>query len=238
MISSELDFYEVNYPYHEFVNLDGFIETDERLIDAKSVKKFFKKNLEENLILSTVINDADIEDHKDCILLFGKKYDYMVNCTWGAFGVFDNLDIYYEPCITLLYKTLGKKDFSLTIMDGEFISLYPYEDTLYTLTSVKNTPLCKCSQMDEAVHYIGNITEREIVEIRAKCEEEVMYYYPEFSEEFSYKNYYLSIKTKLNVKNDSRQSIVEFKGRKLFILSGKVDTIFDAEQEVIKHLSS
>ena len=173
--------------------------------------------------------------HENYILLKDKKYDYIINCTWGTFSPFENVDIFYEPCITFLYKT-QKKDFALTIMDGEFISLYPYNKNLYTLTSVKNTPLAKHKTISEVTKQLESLQESDILEIREKMEKETLYYYPQFLEDFSYDSYYTSIKTKLNVKNDCRQVVVESKGREIFVLPGKIDTIFYAEEHVLNIL--
>lgn len=235
MESTKLNFKVVEYPFKTFSNLDGFMETNEMVIDFDLAKKYFEEKLKENLIVNTEIELADLKEHENYVSIKDKKYDYVINCTWGTFKPFKNVDIFYEPCITFLYKT-QKKDFALTIMDGEFISLYPYNKNLYTLTSVKNTPLSKYNDINEVNKHLELLKEKEILEIRNKMEIETLYYYPQFLEDFSYHSYYTSIKTKLNVKNDCRQVVVESKGREIFVLPGKIDTIFYAEDHILSIL--
>jgi hypothetical protein len=235
MESAKLDFKVVEYPFKIFSNLDGFIETNEMVIDFDLAKKYFEKELEENLILNTAIIESDIQECKKEILISEKAYDYIINCTWGTFKPFNNVDIFYEPCVSFLYKT-HKRNFALTIMDGEFISIYPYNNNLYTLTSVKNTPLAKYKNMREVNIHLDSLVDKEILDIRNKIEKETLYYYPKFLEDFSYNGYYTSIKTKLNVKNDCRQVIVESRGREVYVLPGKIDTIFYAEEKLLNIL--
>jgi hypothetical protein len=236
MKSAELSFNIVDYPSKMFKNLDGFIETEEMVVDFNLAKAWFEKVLKDDIIVNTEIKSEDIIECKEFISLQEKKYDYMINCTWGVFRPFDNIDIFYELCVTLLYRSLSNKEFALTIMDGEFVSLYPYSQNLYTLTSVKHTPLKKYKSMNDVKKNLTGIAEDEVSKVRNEIEKETLYYYPQFLENFSYHGYYTSIKTKLNVKNDCRQVIVESRGREIFVLPGKIDTIFYAEDRILSIL--
>jgi hypothetical protein len=236
MKSAKLDFKEVDYPYHYFSNLDGFIETDERVVDFSGVSKYFKNILNGQLVLGGKVENSDIIESEKNVLVFNESFDYLINCTWGTFRPFDSVDIFYEPCISFLYAPQEENNFALTVMDGKFISLYPYNDSLYSLTSVRYTPLARCDHFDGCEEIIESLNDVTILDLRSKFENEILYYYPRFLEKFSYYSYYTSIKSKLNVLNDCRQTLVERKGREIFVMPGKIDTIFQAEDKVMKFL--
>jgi hypothetical protein len=235
MTESGLEFEEVDYPFHNYKNLSGFLKTNEMLILFKKVKEYFKNKLKDDIVFDTELTKKDIVFFEKKIQVKNEEFDYLINCTWAKFNPFSNLDFYYEASIVLLYKS-KLKNIALTIMDGNFISLYPYNDELYTLTSVKNTPLGRYENLEQAEKRINLINEDEVLNLKYKFEEEILYYYPKFLENFFYTDHYCSVKTKLNVKNDSRECITEIKGREIFIFSGKIDTIFYAEDEVLNFL--
>jgi hypothetical protein len=214
----------------KFSNLSGFISTNEKLIDFNMVKDYFNNQLEEDLIFDTKIKN--IKEVEGAIIVNECEYDYVVDCTWGAFGGFYKDKVYFEPCITYLYKKSTSDDFALTIMDGDFISLYPYKDDIYSLTSVKNTPMGNFNNYSAANFLIENMREGEVNSIRKLFEEEVYYYYPGFLDDFHYHSYYTSIKTKKTVNNACREASISKKGREISVLSGKIDTVYFVELDI------
>ena len=86
------------------------------------------------------VKESDIVKHSGSIELYGKHYDYMLNCTGGQWGNGRDQHFYFEPCILFLYKA-ESQHFALTIMEGDFVSLYPYSHNIFSLASVRHTPL-------------------------------------------------------------------------------------------------
>ena len=71
-------------------------------------------------------------------------------------------------------------------------------------------------------------------------EEKIIYFYPSFKKNFSNPKPILSIKTKkINNLADHRYSFIKKIDQKIYsIYSGKIDTIFDIEFEVLSLLKS
>ena len=178
-----------------------------------------------------------IKEKKDVVIVDRKEYDYSINCTWGAIESLYRDKIYFEPCVTYLYKKVTKDEFALTIMDGNFISLYPYKSDIYSLTSVKNTPMGRFDNYSDADQLIKDMEKNEFNSIRRLFEEEVIFYYPDFLDEFCYYDYYTSIKTKKSVNNACREASINKNGRKISVLSGKIDTIYFVEQYIYEAIN-
>ena len=83
------------------------------------------------------------------------------------------------------------------------------------------------------------ISQNEINERRFAAENHVKEYYKNFKKDYKYTGYFTSIKTKrTSVKNDPRYTYVEQIKEKTFsIHSGKIDTIFDIEHQVLRIIS-
>ncbi|KAG2392521.1 hypothetical protein C9374_011246 [Naegleria lovaniensis] len=73
---------------------------------------------EQNRFSKIKINDRD-----------DLTFDWCISCTYNTFLVTPSLNIYYEPCISLIYKDIRSDPFprvAMTICDGHFCSLFPY----------------------------------------------------------------------------------------------------------------
>ena len=239
MRSSKLEFTEGSSNADKFINITGFLEVKEGRILFSKARDYFFNFLKEEIFLNVELKKKDIENKKNSICIFGKKYDYLINCTWGQFRLGEKLDVFFEPAISLLYESrFSSEGFAPTVMDGQFFSLYPYEDKLYTLTSVKNTPLGKYKELNHAIARINTLCKYDMLELKKRIELEVRYYYPSFLDSFKYVDFYTSIKTKQNVNNDARQSIVELNGREINVISGKIDTVFFSEEKICNYIFS
>ena len=112
--------------------------------------------------------------------------------------------------LSLVYKKINNIDFeSLTIMDGDFFSLFPRDISKekYTLTHVKYTPLLKSSNIQDVLNY--KINENIVNDIKRKIENDVKIYYKKFKTDFQYIDYFTSYKCKLISKNDNRECNIE-----------------------------
>ena len=120
------------------------------------------------------------------------------------------------------------------IMDGNFFTLYPHKEKLYTLGSVKFSRFKKFKKLKSAIKFTKKITKKEILNRKNKTEKLVKEFYPEFKEKFKYINYYQSMTTVFNSKKDSRPTLVNKRNRLISVLGGKIDTIFEAEKKILE----
>jgi hypothetical protein len=124
-------------------------------------------------------------------------------------------------------------------MDGEFCSLYPYYDDIYTLTSVNNTPLGQFSDINDAIVKLNNVKQNRalVSEKRDRFEEEIKSFYPNFSNEFEFIGPEFSMKTKVKSSTDYRGCFVKKTDKLISIFSGKIDTLYIAEKKVLEIIS-
>lgn len=133
------------------------------------------------------------------------------------------------------------------MMDGQFVSLYPYiknQEQLdsgnhrWTLTHVTHTPQGKYTRLDEAMAAMERIDDSAVEALVPKFEETAKLYMPKFHERFVRVGHFTSMKTK-EVATDAtaaRSSRVEVNGRVITVISGKVNTIFQVERATLCHM--
>ena len=227
-----------NYDFKEvenknFKNIDGnCLIVGEEYINSEKTKNFFKNKIKCKILFEKKVTNVNINETPYVILENGDKYyaDLILDCSYNSLGL-SELNYKYEMTITLLYKK--KPDFNfgaLTIMDGDFLSIYPrdIEKNLYTLTDVEFTPLFTSNKISDVNNYI---LEDEILdEVKKNMENKTEYYYQDFKSNFEYHGYFLANKTKLLSNSDSRECIIENKNNKLITINcGKIIGIFEME---------
>lgn len=189
----------MDIPMHITDKFEGIIKTQERFIDYKKIKQHFQNSI----TLTPNPNPAD--------------YDYIIDCTYSTIN--DNM--YYEQCVSLVYKYKHPSpDFAITVVDGPFWSLYPYDpdNSLYTLTDVEFTP-------------------QDIAIAKPNMEAKIITYMPDFLDHFEYVSYFRSRKTKLkDAKTDDRSLIWEKKDNTFRFSGGKITGIFAMEDILKKEL--
>jgi hypothetical protein len=215
-------------------NIEGIIQVEEMLIRNDLAQDYFEKILKSLINLNTPLNLSD----GNVLNSLKKNFDYVLDCTWQTSKKIDHLEIYYEPCIYLYYQKKIKTNFALTIMDGKFVSLYPYKENIYTLTSVNDTPINKTKIYKEAVVKIMECNNKDfILKSIKKFEDKVNKYYPNFKKDFIYNGVEFSIKTKIKSGSDFRGTIIHTEDNYIAIFSGKIDTIHVAENKIFEIIS-
>ena len=194
------------------------------------------------------------EDGKNRVCINEEVFDWCINCTYNQLNPVSATECYYEVCLTLIYSkiTQERKIIGITIMDGDFCSLYPYvlgKNDLhsgprrYTLTHVRHTPLMKSQNFQDAEQFMENVSEKDVDARRPLFEQGISHFYPAFNLEFKFDSWFVSIKTKpldSGAANHtaSRECIAERSGKVIRILSGKINTLFEAERTVMTELLS
>ncbi|KAL9657585.1 hypothetical protein ABK040_001012 [Willaertia magna] len=288
MDSSKIYNKEFNHTHFGLTNLEGSLICDERVLYHSAPRDYFKQKLKDELKLNTPVAKAEqiiVQSFKapqvspiDCddeeeeklslIKINGDDsliFDWCISCTYNSFVVTPSLNIFYEPCLTLIYKDIRSEPLprvAMTICDGNFSSLFPYirdakeeqliiekyrdgkdhgDDVkvLYTLTSVAHTPLGQFNSWKKAEEkrlQVHNNPE-EVKKLIPLFEQNILTFYPAFKQHFEYDSFFTSMKTKLYDSTDSRECTVEREGSFISIMSGKVNSLHVAEAEVLKILN-
>jgi hypothetical protein len=219
-------------------NIEGCIKTKEMKFKAYECKKFFESSLKDDIKLNRTVKKLINTDKG--VLVDGEEFDLAINCTYNYFNPIRNLKVYYIPSLCLLYKktqTGKKEDFALTILDGNFASLFPFylEDAtvVYTLTHVEHTHLKKCTTIQQALQIKDGFNQEYLEKLRKKFERDFMHFYPDFLKEYEYLDFFIAIKTWLKkVEDANRECIVNFDENIINTFSGKINGIFYAEDKI------
>ncbi|MFF5185759.1 FAD-dependent oxidoreductase [Streptomyces sp. NPDC000345] len=236
MQASRLPFQKVDSAAYGLEPSTTAFRVPEELLLTDGAKAHFGESLRSQLRLDTPVES--FEETDGGVLVNGELFDAVIDCTWGAWtaggqGVWS--DLYFEPCVTLVYES-ERRDFGLTLVDGPFFSIYPFRNGLHTLTSVTHTPLDRCRSHEEARQCIARQSADTLDRTRRAMETEVVRYWPPFWESFRYVNAFFSVKAKMRSVSDARVVSVRRSGRRISVFAGKVNTIFLAAEAVRREL--
>jgi len=217
-------------------NFQGVIKVNEKIINHIHAKEYFLKHIPVGKIeYNYDISKLFVDDNH--IKYNNKSYDYLIDCTYGQSNISRNIltdhILIYEACISLIYERKNKNiNYSITVMDGLFYSLYPYPNInnqdYYTLTDVEFTPIIKSNDINK----IRNIelTSDKIILVIQNMENKISRDYPNFSNDFTYVDYFISYKCKYDTDNDNRSIIFDRKNRIFAFVGGKITGIFEMKQ--------
>jgi hypothetical protein len=213
---------------------DSVVYTREKYIDHGAAGAHFENRLG-HLLLPYDASALDLSD-PDQPAYGGARYDLAIDCTYGQQQLSGVLreDLAYEACCSLVYRRLtGPRDFALTVMDGPFFSIYPYDiqEGLFTLTHVAHTPMMASPDVAEVKAFCADVSEDDIARVREKMVVDVLSYVPEFRDAFEYAGYFMSVKAKQRraCRSDDRSLQVRVEGRVLSFCGGKITGIFGME---------
>lgn len=235
MKSSRLNFKEIIPSKFGINNCEGGILCNERLIDFKKAKIFFKKKLNNKITFNFEIKKIKINNKE--IFINQKKYKNIINCTWQQFAPLKSWQTKYEGCINFLYKKKIQSNLiAMTIMDGPFYSIYPWDKNHSTLYSVKYSRIINTKNKNKALKSIKEITLKELKNIKNKVEKEILYFYPRFLEDYKFEKYLKSLRTIRNFNTHCRESLIAKDNGVIHILSGKIDHIISSGNQIKKCL--
>lgn len=237
MFSSGIHFQELRpneWPSY-LKDVDGVLKVDEHVLLIEKAREHFKQKLSGKIRLNTKVECA--EQQGNAALVNGEKFDFVIDATWGHLSDID-YDCFYEPTLLLYYRYKGKGEYpAITMVDGPLCSIYPTEkEGVYTLSSVKHTPLGKYDTSEEAKQRLRDFTDSELKIKIAEMEAHVKSFVPDFCEHFEFDSPQFNIKTKLLGEHDDRSCYVKTDDRMISVFSGKIDTIFFAAQKVCDYL--
>jgi len=217
VLRGEIEFITIWEPSeYGLLNVEGAILTGERHIVISEARSFFENDLDKHIVLN-----ADIADQGN--------FDWVVDCTFCANDA-QNIDR-YEACVTYILE--GPTNKAVTIMDGPFPSLYPWNEELglNSLTSAKYTPIKRCGNWREAKSVINTITKEEITARGHTMFEQLCHYWPDAADLYSIADHRLSIRAMPKSAADARLvDIVHTGPHALRVRAGKIDAVLHAEQ--------
>jgi hypothetical protein len=199
-------------------NVEGAILTGERHIVIREAREYFQALLGDSVHLNSPINIDQVPPEI-----------VVIDCTFCARDG-QNIDR-YEPCVTVLLE--GPTDRALTVMDGPFPSVYPWDerDNLLSLTSAAHTPLARVKTYHEA---LAVLTATKAPEIRARqiaMMADVENFWPEAPARFRAVDAMLAIRAMPASGADARLVDIVRQGPRAFrIRAGKIVSIFHAEK--------
>ena len=206
--------------------IEGALLTGERHIIISRARSFFEKALEGSAKYS-----VRPEEYREA------DFDLTVDCTFCALDG-KNIDR-YEPCITAVMR--GPTERALTVMDGPFPSIYPWDEEkgLLSLTSARFTPLARCDTHEEARAVLRdspvNVIEDHVEWMRDSLAE----FWPASRDMFEPVDTLLSVRAMPKSAAAARLvDVVKTGDRTIRIRAGKIISIFHAERLVKETLCS
>jgi len=201
-------------------NVEGAIQVGERHILTNEAHGFFESKLR-----GAVTFGVKPGDHA------ADEYDWTIDCTFCAQ---DSAGVdRYEPCLVVMME--GPTDKAVTIMDGPFPSLYPWDEDngLCSLSSALWTPFSKtCRTWADARELLAGLAPEDIEGQASSMVESMAHFYPAVRE-YARRHHRLSIRAMPLSGADTRLVDVRVAGpRMIRIRAGKIDAIMAAERAV------
>lgn len=165
-------------------------------------------------------------------------FSLTIDCTFCAMDQ-EAIDR-YEPCLTVLLE--GPADRAVTIMDGPFPSLYPWNERLglSSLTSAKLTPLSKtCRTYAEASGVLAAALDDDGQLSRRMSDmvDQMADYYPAVRDLYRIADFRLTVRAMPRSGADARLvDVVSIGDRAVRVRAGKIDAVFRAEALVWERL--
>jgi hypothetical protein len=220
-LRGEFEFITVHDPAEYGLRaVEGAILTSERHIVARLARDHFEQLLGKHIRTGSIFVPGD-----------HPAYDLTIDCTFCAN---DGAGVdRYEPCLVLQLR--GPTDRAVTIMDGPFGSLYPWdpEAGLCSLSSALYTPFSKTIRTyEEAQALLVDLTPGQIREQGERMIAQMRQFYPAI-DEFELVEPMLSIRAMPLSGADTRLvDVVRVSDRVLRVRAGKIDAVIDAERQI------
>lgn len=222
-LRSEIEFLTVERPA-EFglKNVEGAIICGERHIVLDEVKAHFEKELQGRVHFG--VKTSRLED---------TRWDWTIDATFSAY---DELSVErFEPCLTVLLS--GPTHRAVTIMDGKFGSVYPWnaDKRLCSLTHAELTPFSKSiktwagakAALDELKYF--EVRQRALTMIERMAE-----HWPQVRD-YKVEDYRFSIRAIQRSAADSRTAdIARVANRVLRVRAGKISGVFPDARQVVR----
>lgn len=222
ILRPEIEFLTLHDPAEFGVrNIEGAIQLQERHIVIDEARAYFEREL----------GDAVKLNSEPAKLVDDPEWDLTIDATFAA-NEGAGIDR-YEPCLVLLMK--GATDTAVTVMDGGFGSLYPWNEEagLCSLSSAKFTPFSKQIRSYRlAKQVLDGLSVSQVARQGEMMIESMEHFYPAVRG-FEVADHRLSIRAMPVSAADTRLARVERTGtRSIRCIAGKIDSIIKAADMV------
>lgn len=158
----------------------------------------------------------------------------MIDCSsQQIINKFKIKNLLFEYCLLMIYKTNKLSHPAITIMDGPFFTLYPWDNKSFGLYSVRYSRVISNKNYTNLKKLVKNkVNAKYLNNIKKKIEKNFSYFYPDFKKNFKFIKFLKSYRTIIKNKNDDRDCKIFEKNKYIGIVSGKIDHIFFATREV------
>ena len=206
------------------------IKVEEKYIDIVKLNKNLFREINEmgiKVCLNMEAKDIDVGLGEIQFSNGSKgKYDLIINCSYTTpfMGFTKNeIQLKYEYCTLLLISSEEVKNQAVTIMDGQFVSIYPWLSDLHSVSSVKYTPSIRTDTFLELKTILSN---RKIIDFEKTnlLIEEHMRSFFDFS--YTLVGSFSAIKVKQKKDYGDQRLVKTFsEGKCISVLQGKLDAV-------------
>lgn len=212
----------------------------EKSIDVQGLRQRLASRFRGVLHLNSPVHEVDAERGmlRSGMAEYG-PFDYMVNASYTdpnlGFPENKHFGVKWEMAALVLARTSFDPAQAVTIMDGDFVSVYPAYSGQHTLSSVAHTPMRRYADRSElARDYPGRYALAEEERVGAAIARDVARY---LNYEFEPTELWVTAKTKLSTDmGDSRVTEVRCYHRLISVLCGKIDAVFEASDAILREL--
>lgn len=218
---NRVQFIEIDPEEFGLRHVEGAVLTGERHIVIDTARNWFSQVLA-----------GHVKFGKDPGVVDDPAWSMTIDCTFCANDE-QNIDR-FEPCVTGLL--LGPVNRAVTIMDGQFGSIYPWNEGmgLSSLTSAKFTPLSRtCRTKAEADAVLAATSPDELLNQCAKMLLQMSHYWPAAMDVYRIAGYRTGVRAMPKSAADSRLvDVVRVGERALRVRAGKIDAVFHAARTI------
>lgn len=208
-------------------SIEGVLNTKEKCIDNCKIKKVIEKSLKKSGVKIFLNKNIDIKAiEQDVDLIINTTY---TNPNMGLLN--KSFELKYELCIIPVVKNFWNKNMAMTIMDGNFASIYPDANGNLTLSSVLYTPFFKTDNYNDFMLKYNNFKNVNLDYQVELLMSDVRRYFAikDISNVRLYKTPKIKIKHDIN---DERCSHILKENNIITVLNGKLSSVCEVYEEI------
>ncbi|MDA9898873.1 FAD-dependent oxidoreductase [Candidatus Pelagibacter sp.] len=219
-------------PHLNHSSIVGSVNTKEGVILVNKLIKKLINEIKNKCKILTNIKVQNIDSQLGVIETNKKKFlfDKIINTTYSNpnLGLKNKkFDVKYEIAGLLVPNIQVKNVPGITIMDGNYVSLYPRSNSTFSLSSVKYTPIKKFTNLNNKEIFIKEFKKKNNIEIAKKKIFNHCIQFLSFKKKIILKDskFEIALKTKItNDINDIRITDIIHENKVISVLCGKLDT--------------
>ncbi len=219
--------------------IEGAINTREGVILIDKLTKQLIKDVKKKCSVKVNFKVTKINNKKGIIETQKKKFyfDKIINTTYTDpnLGLEKNkFNLKYELASLIIPRLKIKNVPGITIMDGNFVSLYPRNKYNFSLSSVKYTPVKKLKSLKHKDLYLSQIFKKKNL-IKKNILNNVNKFIDLKKINYKYSKIEIAPKTKIkNDKGDIRTTEFIVENKVISILCGKLDAVPLMYKKILK----